>query len=597
MRIFPARLAFHAVLLAASLGGPLTAAEEWEAILDQALKAEHSQTRQDGVRQVDASTVKGLKAIWSVLAIRDPNRVDWFVREGAYEALSEAKGAEAEKEMERVLKDTGPELEHAREAIVYSVIWRVRKAVVRAHGQNDDNEIAEAKYQLRKLRGVKYFEYVLPSIKELDPEKKYLRWIQGAFADKSPRVRRAAITGMTVYPDHSSIPLLIENLKKLEKQKPKNLREWVLTRGALETLTGQYFRNIAEDWARWWDIEKAKFTIEKRVEEEGSDPDAGAGRTVVVRKEGIEVQVNMKVAGTEGGYPLLVLPWRGYEVDYFRPYFHEIEEFCRVYYLRIPQISDFKGLPRDSKANLIEYPTKILARAMSDVAKETGTEKCAVLAHGDGASTLAMMFAAEAPQRVSHLILINPSSSGKASLTQKENVRRVGQSGGNKEIVKGIDNLLLEQDGKPRYQPSDDAEAGGMGRSLANLYYADPTEPETGALSYLYSLPGGVRVMNDDTWSVKQIFAGKKMDFRCLIIMGEKAPWSPMSDMNQVAGVLKHATVVKMPNSAETPFMSETYLFTKSIEDFMKPALLAMKKEKEKEEAKESKKGKTKVGK
>ena len=597
MRTPSTRPTIHGFLLAAFLGGPLAAAEEWEPVLDQALKAEHSQTRQDGVKQVDASTVKGLKALWAVLAIRDPNKVDWFVREGAYEALSEAKGADAEKEMERVLKESGADLELAKEAIVYSIIWKIRKAVVRAHGRNDDNQIAEAKYQLRKLRGVKYFEYVLPSIKEIDPEKKYLRWIHQAFADKSPRVRRAAITGMTIYPDQTSIPLLIENLKKLEKQKAKNLREWVLTRGALETLTGQYFRDLVEDWGRWWDIEKAKFTIEKRVEEEGSKKDEGGGRTVVVRKEGVEVQVNMKVAGIDGGYPLLVLPWRGYEVDYFRPYFHSIEEFCKVYYLRIPQISDFKGLARETKANLIEYPTKILAKAMADVAKETGTDKCAVLAHGDSASTLAMMFAAEAPQRVSHVILINPSSSGKASMTQKENVRRVGQSVGNKEIVKGIDNTILEQDGKPRYQPSDDAEEAGMNRSLGNLYYADPTEPETGSIFYLYGLPGGVQVMNDDTWSVRQIFAGKKMDFRCLIIMGEKAPWSPMSDMNQVAGVLKHATVVKMPTSSETPFMSETYLFTKSIEDFMKPALVAMKKEKEKEKKDEGKKGKTKVGK
>src|SRR5688500_10431026 len=61
-----------AVLLAAVAVGPLlpAEAEEWEPILDQALKAEHSQTRQDGVRQVDTSTVKGLKALWAVLAIR-----------------------------------------------------------------------------------------------------------------------------------------------------------------------------------------------------------------------------------------------------------------------------------------------------------------------------------------------------------------------------------------------------------------------------------------------------------------------------------------------------------------------------------------------
>src|SRR5688572_22835996 len=142
MRTLSARPTIHGFLVAAFLGGPLSAAEEWEPILDQALKAEHSQTRQDGLKQVDASSPKGLKAIWAVLAIRDPHRVDWYVREGAYEALSEAKGAEAEKEIERVLKDGGSDLELAKEAIVYSVIWRIRKAVIKEYGGNDANQIA-----------------------------------------------------------------------------------------------------------------------------------------------------------------------------------------------------------------------------------------------------------------------------------------------------------------------------------------------------------------------------------------------------------------------------------------------------------------------
>src|SRR5688572_11670627 len=157
MRTLSARPTIHGFLVAAFLGGPLAAAEEWEPILEQALKEEHSQTRQDGLKQVDASTVKGLKAIWAVLAIRDPNKVDWYVREGAYEALSEAKGAEAEKEIERIIKDSrtsasSSDGEVAKEAIVYAVVWKIRKAVVRALAGNDERKMAEVKYRLRKAR-------------------------------------------------------------------------------------------------------------------------------------------------------------------------------------------------------------------------------------------------------------------------------------------------------------------------------------------------------------------------------------------------------------------------------------------------------------
>ncbi|HVR75682.1 MAG TPA: hypothetical protein VMT52_15210, partial [Planctomycetota bacterium] len=235
------------LLLLAAL--PLQPAEEWEAILQQSLASEHSQTRQDGLKQVDASTLKGLRALWQILAIRDAGKVDWFVREGAYEALLNAEGEEASKEIDRVLK--GAEDELAREAIIYSIVWKLRRAVIKDRGGNDDNQIAEVKYQLRKARGVDYFALVLPAIQALDPEKKYLKRLQAALADKSSRVRRGAITGLADYPDTTSIPLLLENLKKLEKQKARQYREWVLTRSALETLTGQYFRESVEDWSRW----------------------------------------------------------------------------------------------------------------------------------------------------------------------------------------------------------------------------------------------------------------------------------------------------------------------------------------------------------
>jgi len=582
-----------ACLFAVLVELPLSAADEWKQILQQSLNAEHSQTRQDGLKQVGSSTPDRLRALWNALAIRDPGKVDWYVREGAFEAIEKASTPEAEKEIDRVLKESDPKYELAREAVLYSIQWRLRREVVKIHGQNDDRKIEEAKYQLRKARGITYFELVLPAVKALDPDKKHLKRLQAALADKSPRVRRAAITGLTLYPDGSSIPLLIENLRTLEKKKLKQklLREWVLTRYALEVLTGQYYRDRVEDWARWWEIEKDKFSIEKRVTEEKGKEGAEGGKTVVVKKDGVEVTVNMKIAGPPDGYPLLVIPWEGYEVDYFRPYFHGIEEVCKVYYVRMPQIDDFKGLLRDTASNTIKYPTKLFAEQLVQIMEESGLEKFGVLAHGPESGILAMMLASSHEDKVSHLVLINPRSAGDVYQNAIENVRREGLATKNQEMVKGADGILIMPDGNPKYKASDDAEHGGMHRALGNLRHADPTEPEVGSLNYFYRLPGGAQQMADRNWSVKQLFGGKS-NMPVLIFMGHKAPWTPINDMKVVAGVFPRAVVAEMKESAEMPFISETGLFTQYMLNFFKDAKV-QKKEKGKE--KEKSKGKTKV--
>src|SRR5262249_12683220 len=162
-------------------------------------------------------------------------------------------------------------------------------------------------------------------------------------------------------------------------------------------------------------------------------------------------------------------------------------------------------------------PTKLLADALVEIMKDTGLKRFGLLGHGDEGSTLAMILASEYPSRVSHLVLINPRSAGSAYTAILENVRRYGTKNGNKEVVWGVDNISLKEDGTPKRMPADDAEKGGMGRALGNLRFADPTEPEAGALDYLYDLPGGTQVMNDDKWAARSLFAGKRVDFPVMI--------------------------------------------------------------------------------
>ena len=110
-------------LLCSLWSSSIPAAEEWEIVLKTNITSEYSKTRYDSLKQVDTSSAKGLRAIWNVLekiAPRDPLRYDWFVKQGAYEALMAAEGEDAEKEILKVLK--GSKRENSKEAIIHSLI-------------------------------------------------------------------------------------------------------------------------------------------------------------------------------------------------------------------------------------------------------------------------------------------------------------------------------------------------------------------------------------------------------------------------------------------------------------------------------------------
>jgi pimeloyl-ACP methyl ester carboxylesterase len=562
------------------------AAEEWEDVLNQGLTKKHSETRRNALKQVDANSPRGLQAIWNVLdsvAPQNPDLFDWYVREGAYEALSLAESAEAEAEILRVLK--AKKFENSKEAIVYSLIWRLRKQFEKDYGENDDRKTEEAKFLLRRKRGVEYFALVLPVVSKVDPKGKKYEWLTIAFEDKAPKVRLAAIQGFLAYPNNASIPLLIENLKSLEKQKTKELKEWVFTRFALETLTGQYHRDDVSNWLKWWDALKERFDIAKRVEEETKEPaEGGASRpkTRVVSTQGVEVTVHMKVAGNPEGYTTLVIPWRGHEPDYFRPYFHGVEEFLRVYYVQMPAIEDFKGLKREDKSGLVYYPTKLLAESLAEIMKDEvlsgdkAVKQFAILGHGQDGCTLAAMMAAQFSGEVSHLILMSPRSAGSEYGEAIQNVSRMGRAKKNWEIETGAKKIQIDREGNPLYKPADSAEEGGLERALDNLHFSDPSSPEIGTLKFLYDLPGGTKLLNDNTWSLKKIFENKKPSVAVMIVRGDKNPWTPASDLSRVEGLFQRPYIARFPNESETPFIGDTSTFTAHVQKFFQQSGVKM---------------------
>ncbi len=577
---------FFCLLLIVVLHPSLPAAEEWEIVLKTNITSEYSETRRNSLKQIDTSSSKGLRAIWNVLdkiAPRDPLRYDWYVKQGAYDALMAAEGEDAEKEILKVLK--GSKRENSKEAIIHSLIYKIRQQFEKDKGGNEERKVEHYKELLRRRKGIQYFALVLPSIRKHDPDKKKFEWITTAFQDSSSRVRLAALHGMLAYPDKSSIKLLLDNLRKLEKKKSKYYSEWVQTRFALETLTGQYYRDNVDDWFKWWDAVKDQFSLEKRIEEEAPDPEnlskaPGDRRTRVVRSGGVEVTVNMKVAGE--GYPLLVIPKRGYSPDYFRPSFHGIEEFCKVYYIQMPQISDFKGLAREAN-NLVVYPTEILADALEELMKSSGLDEFAIFSHGPGASTLGMYMTSKFSSAVTRLIMVNPASAGSEYGKAIKNVEREGRKRKNPEVYNGANNLLIGQDGKPTYEPQDSAEHGGIARARNNLRFADPSRPEIGLSNHLDRLPGGTNVMNDGKWSLKAIFKYKAPRLPVMVMVGQLNAWTPIADVTKVTKFFPRCYTAKFPRSSNYPFWSDPYRFTKEMEKMLGKAKLRSSKKKKKD--------------
>ena len=212
------------------------------------------------------------------------------------------------------------------------------------------------------------------------------------------------------------------------------------TRFALETLTGQYYRDNVQDWLKWWDIAKDQFSLEKRVEEEKDKPPEG--KTVVIRRDGVEVDINMKVAGAPDGYPLprdSVARLRGGLLPAVLP---RRRGRLRLLCVPMPHIDDFKGLARTKESNTIEYPTELFAKGLVDVMKESKLEKFGVLAHGPESSILAMKVAAAHPGP-GHPPRSDQSSLGGRRLRRSHrNIKREGMRTQNKEMQKGADNLL-----------------------------------------------------------------------------------------------------------------------------------------------------------
>ena len=133
-----------------------------------------------------------------------------------------------------------------------------------------------------------------------------------------------------------------------------------------------------------------------------------------------------------------------------------------------------------------------------------------------------------------------------------------------------------------------------MGRSLFNLYFADPTEPEVGTFRFLYTLPGGAGGLIDNTWQSRNVMKRVADGLPSMVMAGKLSGWTSGAEIDKVAGVLKNPKVVQFKRSAAFPFVSETYRFTRELNAFFRPALKKFAAEKKKRKSPKKKKKKKK---
>ena len=96
---------FRSLVVLCAAASP-AASQDWLDTLNAGLRSDYSQARHNALKQVDTSDPKGLKVLWKVLDRRqtDPLRIDWYVREGAVEAIAEAKSPEALEEIDELFE-------------------------------------------------------------------------------------------------------------------------------------------------------------------------------------------------------------------------------------------------------------------------------------------------------------------------------------------------------------------------------------------------------------------------------------------------------------------------------------------------------------
>ena len=387
---------------------------------------------------------------------------------------------------------------------------------------------------------------------------------------KKWKVVRAAAIALGNLPDKRAVGPLIECWEENEE----DFMVWVHVLEALEKITREKNMPRHQDWKAWWDV--VKDTWEVPEEQEIDEDEAKSGDVIKTRVR----DTNLELRSRGSGLPLLVLPEYGYEKDYLETYLRNLEDTNQILYCSLPGASDFPNLPNAPGMPYPYYPLELLVDAFEDLHKELVEGKMiedkpfAIMAHGLSC-WIAMKYAAKYPRRVRRMILIAPTSGGKAWGEGRDRVERAGQQNNDLEMEHYAQSQVFEN-GAPRYQAQSDEESAALQRKGHTLYFADTRDLEIGRIygpvvekvvgDSMFRGPAAFRPMGSITIPDFSLFKEQRSQTQTIIMMGAHTTRVSKDDCDAIA---KHyrpsAKVIVFRRSNRMPFIEENEQFVKVV--------------------------------
>lgn len=507
------------VLLALSVS--FAAADDWKKRFKRNMASQDSSVRYEALRQLDPNDASQMKSILKILKNGNTKVTDWHIRSGVVESLAKATD---DKAIETMLK----EMERGNPL--------VQEAMTTAIGLKKDPRYLEA-LQKTLLRG-------------------------------SAASRRAAIRSLAYLEEKEIIDIIIDRFGEVKRT--EDFREWVLLKHTLEEVTGKYLGSFPADWKNWWEAHKEKFSFDEdwegeeerkrdleKAEEEGR-------KAKEVKSHTRNVDLTIKIRGF--GAPVLVIPQGGWDMEYFQPYMQSIEDICKLHYLKLPPITEFKNLKRGS-GGIPFYPVDQLVDAFEEVRKQFKYKKFAILGHGI-TTTVAQRYLSKYPGSVSHMILVGAYSGSDAYGKILRNMEIEGQKRGDLELEHSSQSLqLIDENGNHKYEPKDSDEKEAIGRKRYSLDFWNPHDRAVHDIYHKYVKGKG---SGNSIFPEFDTFKEKRLPVPTLILNGKTSLWTSVSDAKKIAKHYPNSMSVIFEKSTMMPFVEETAKFRSAVGSFFK---------------------------
>ncbi len=404
-------------------------------------------------------------------------------------------------------------------------------------------------------------------------DDQYYPALYKALDDKDPLVRRTVIHSLRVRKKNEAVDALVQRFRKEKDPSCKSFLE-----KSLNQLTQAFKGPNPIAWLAWWEAAKNDPDYELgETDEEAEKAAEDLGLKLKKRKTvsvGAGVTLESEEKGGGDGVPILVLPHYGRSQEIFKPFLGELERNHKLYYINIPTIAEFKGLPTVGATGLPEYPTEKYVEAFEDLRKETGEDHFAIMSAGMNA-WIGMTYAEKHPRSVAALLFVAPLASRKAYGDATDRFVKQGQASKDTEMhYFGLGRRVNPQTGKnhlDEYKEKNsiktwEGESGCVDRRSWSLYFADDRDTFIGELYPIKSRPlGGVIIPDFD------LFKRKKPSRRIptLVITGKASLYNTTEESKAIAKFYG-GICLEYRKSSCMPFYEESERFNKDVSKFLK---------------------------